>query len=135
MVTTRSSFHKGFLTHFGGHERENKGITIPGTRQKSTSCHPLLTAANLMVVDAVILMQTRKGLFIDVGNGVKSRLIGTSCPSPPTNGTDSLSHRTKKPILHEEVTVKNGVLVFCHMVSDFDWHGRSRVLTQILAHP
>ena len=51
-------------------------MTIPGTRQKSTGCRPLLTEANLEVVNALILMQRRRGVFIDVGNGVRPQLIG-----------------------------------------------------------
>ena len=54
---TRCSFHKGILTRFGDRERETKGIPIPGTRQKSTSCYPFFTEANLEVADAVILIQ------------------------------------------------------------------------------
>ena len=42
-----------------------------------------------------------KGVFIDVGNGAKSWLIGASFRLSPANGTSSLSHGTKKPVRNE----------------------------------
>ena len=65
----RRSFHKGVLTRFGDQERETKGCNHSGNKAEVDRLHPLLAEAGLEVVDAVILMQRRKGVFIDVGNG------------------------------------------------------------------
>jgi len=54
---TRRGFHKGVLMRFGDRERE----AIPGTRQKLTGCGPLLTAADLEVVVALISDTKTKG--------------------------------------------------------------------------
>jgi len=125
-VNTRRGFHKGVLTRSGNREGETKGIATPRTRQKSTSFYPIFTEGNLEVVDAMVLMERSRGVFIDQ---VAADPDGSSFASSERNGF--CLPRNKEPvrgesfadstISHEVVAMENGVLAFCSRGISADW--------------
>ena len=63
-VTPAAVFHKGVLTRFEDREGEIQGTTIPGTRQKSAGCHPLLAEANIEAANTVIFGKDERGRLL-----------------------------------------------------------------------
>jgi len=66
--------------------------------------------------------QRFEGAFIDVANGAEAWLI-TSLRSPRTNGTNSLSHGTRKPV-RNEIRYRPASAELCR-----SWHTRDATLT------